>query len=65
MKLTCRACGWHRVYRPHSDVLLILGACEACGSEDLDIRPARPFDSPGTLARWLLDRLGGRSRTRF
>lgn len=64
MKLTCRACGWHRVYRPHSDVIVVLGACEACGSEDLEIRPARPLDSAGTLASWLSDLLRGRARTR-
>lgn len=64
MTLTCRACGRRRVYRPRSDVLVVLGACEACGSTDLDIRPARPLDGPGILALWLLDRLKGRSRTR-
>ncbi|RQS71943.1 hypothetical protein DID96_11670 [Burkholderia sp. Bp8963] len=52
--MTCRACGWHRVFRPRSDVIIAPPECPACGSADLDIRPAGPLDAPSSLLDHLL-----------
>jgi len=49
MKMTCRACGWHRVYAQHGDGSILPGECVACGRTDLLRTVAGLLDGPAVL----------------
>lgn len=55
MKTICQSCGWSKVTRQRSDVLLLPSQCESCGSKKLVNEAVGGMD--GNLVSVILDML--------